>query len=354
MRAIATLARRLPAPGEDVGGGLQLSTSQAFQFNRAGLEMPDLQRRSPLGREARIVNMTELGKALTELDSPPVKAMVVYNSNPAAIAPNQNLVLRGLRREDLFTVVLEQFQTDTADYADILLPATTFLEHTDLYFAYGHYYLQLARPVIDAARRSALECRRISRARVAHGLRRRLFPRLRRRHDSRRCSDSGHPFLGWHHARASRRGAFRSAQCFRAGHALSAVRARRIRHASGKCEFGAEASRLHAARRIAARRRQSASNVSAGIGFFEKRRQHEFDLRQSRPAWTGKLRCCICIATDAGARGIHAWRSCARVQRSRQPDPQGRSGRHGSAGGGPRARRRAGRNSPRTAATPTR
>src|SRR5205807_2270610 len=87
---------------------------------------------------------------LTELDNPPVKAMVVYNSNPAAIAPNQNLVLRGLRRDDLFTVVLEQFQTDTADHADILLPATTFLEHTDLYLAYGHHYLQLARPALPA------------------------------------------------------------------------------------------------------------------------------------------------------------------------------------------------------------
>ena len=133
----------------DVGGGLQLSTSQAFHLNRAGLERADLQWRS-LGREARLVNMTELGAALTTLDRPPVKALVVYNSNPAAIAPNQNVVLRGLAREDLFTVVLEQFQNDTADYADILLPATTFLEHTDLYLAYGHYYLQLARPALPA------------------------------------------------------------------------------------------------------------------------------------------------------------------------------------------------------------
>jgi anaerobic selenocysteine-containing dehydrogenase len=92
--------------------------------------------------------MTELGKALTQLDEPPVKAIVNYNSNPAAIAPNQNLVRRGLLRRDLFTVVLEQFQTDTADYADILLPATTFLEHTDLYLSYGHYHLQLARGVV--------------------------------------------------------------------------------------------------------------------------------------------------------------------------------------------------------------
>jgi anaerobic selenocysteine-containing dehydrogenase len=76
--------------------------------------------------------------------------MVVYNSNPGAIAPDRNAVLGGLGRDDLFTVVLEQFRTDTADYADILLPATTFLEHTDLYYAYGHYYLQLARPALAA------------------------------------------------------------------------------------------------------------------------------------------------------------------------------------------------------------
>ena len=149
VRAISALPA-LTGSWREVGGGLQLSLSQAFHVNKAGLEMPELQLRSALGREARIVNMTELGKALTKLNQPPVKALVVYNSNPAAIAPNQNLVLKGMRREDLFTVVLEQFQNDTADYADILLPATTFLEHTDIYFAYGHYYLQLARPVLPA------------------------------------------------------------------------------------------------------------------------------------------------------------------------------------------------------------
>ena len=146
IRAVLALPA-LTGSWKDRGGGLVLSTSQAFQFNRAALERPDLQQRS-LGREARIVNMSELGRALTELADPPVKALVVYNSNPAAIAPNQNRVLRGLRREDLFTVVLEHFQTDTADYADLVLPATTFLEHADLYLAYGHYYVQLARPAI--------------------------------------------------------------------------------------------------------------------------------------------------------------------------------------------------------------
>jgi anaerobic selenocysteine-containing dehydrogenase len=148
VRAVAALPA-LTGSWREIGGGLQLSTSQAFQFDRNALEMPELQWRSPLGREARIVNMTELGIALNSLDSPPVKAIVVYNSNPAAIAPNQNLVLRGFRRDDLFTVVLEQFQTDTADQADILLPATTFLEHTDLYLAYGHYHVQLARAAVN-------------------------------------------------------------------------------------------------------------------------------------------------------------------------------------------------------------
>jgi len=150
VRAIAALPA-LTGSWREAGGGLQLSTSQAFHFDRKALEMPELQMKSALGREARIVNMAELAKALTQLDSPPVKAMVVYNSNPAAIAPNQNQVLKGMRRPDLFTVVLEQFPTDTADYADIVLPATTFLEHTDLYLAYGHYHLQMARPVVEAA-----------------------------------------------------------------------------------------------------------------------------------------------------------------------------------------------------------
>lgn len=125
------------------GGGLLLSTSGAFAVNRAALERPDLQ-----PQPTRLINMSEFGDALTRLDSPPVKALVVYNSNPAAIAPDQNRVRMGLARPDLFKVVIEQFMTDTALAADYVLPATTFLEHTDLYFAYGHYELQLARPAL--------------------------------------------------------------------------------------------------------------------------------------------------------------------------------------------------------------
>jgi len=110
-------------------------------------------RSSPLGRAARTVNMIQLGHALMELgngesDGPPIKAIFVYNSNPAAVAPNQNAVLRGLRRQDLFTVVHEQFFTDTAQYADIVLPATTFLETKDVQGAYGHFYVQMSNQAI--------------------------------------------------------------------------------------------------------------------------------------------------------------------------------------------------------------
>jgi anaerobic selenocysteine-containing dehydrogenase len=134
---------------KEVGGGLQLSLSGGFQLNQSAIERTDLMLKSPLGRAARSVNMVELGKALTEVDDPPVKALVVYNSNPAAVCPEHNLVVRGLRREDLFTAVHEQFFTDTTDYADILLPATTFFEQKDLVKAYGHYFLQVSQQAID-------------------------------------------------------------------------------------------------------------------------------------------------------------------------------------------------------------
>jgi len=131
------------------GGGLQLSTSGAFPWDKQAVERPDLMRASPLGRAARVVNMSLLGQALTELDHPRVHAMFVYNSNPAAIAPDQAQVLKGMAREDLFTVVHEQFFTDTADYADMVLPATTFLEHKDVQGAYGHYYVQISNQAIE-------------------------------------------------------------------------------------------------------------------------------------------------------------------------------------------------------------
>jgi anaerobic selenocysteine-containing dehydrogenase len=110
--------------------------------------MPELMQSSQLGRVARTINMTQLGEALTLTNDPPVKALFVYNCNAAAVAPDSTRVLQGLRRDDLFTVVHEQFFTDTTDYADIVLPATTFLEHKDLMGAYGHLFAQISSPAI--------------------------------------------------------------------------------------------------------------------------------------------------------------------------------------------------------------
>jgi molybdopterin guanine dinucleotide-containing S/N-oxide reductase-like protein len=146
-RAVAMLPC-ITGSWKEVGGGLQLSTSGAFGLRREALELANLMQ-TALGRPARMVNMVELGKALNSLQNPPIKALFVYNSNPAAVCPNHNEVIRGLLRGDLFTVVHEQFFTDTTDYADVVLPATTFFEHKDLQAAYGHYYLQISNQAID-------------------------------------------------------------------------------------------------------------------------------------------------------------------------------------------------------------
>jgi len=143
IRTIACLPAVVGA-WRDYGGGVLLSTSSMFPLNFQALERPDL---SPSG--TRTVNMTQLAEALHgELPGPAVKAFYVYNSNPAAVAPDQRRVLEGLRREDLFTVVHEQFPTDTVDFADIVLPATTQLEHFDLHTAYGHHWVQVNQPCI--------------------------------------------------------------------------------------------------------------------------------------------------------------------------------------------------------------
>ncbi|HXU35998.1 MAG TPA: molybdopterin oxidoreductase family protein [Blastocatellia bacterium] len=142
VRAVSSLPA-LTGSWRDAGGGILLSTSGMFAFDQNVLERPDLIPGNP-----RTINMSRLGEALTEAD-PPVRAIYVYNSNPAAVAPDQSKVLTGFQREDLFTVVHEQFQTDTADYADILLPATTQLEHRDMVKPYGHYYLVYNEPAIQ-------------------------------------------------------------------------------------------------------------------------------------------------------------------------------------------------------------
>jgi anaerobic selenocysteine-containing dehydrogenase len=143
-RTLACLPALTGAWAEPHGGAL-LSSSQAFTFDFNVLERADLMPR----KAPRAINMIQLGAALTDPAlAPPVRALYVYNSNPAAICPNQSLVLRGLAREDLFTVVHEQVLTDTAHYADLVLPATTSMEHLDLYRSFGQLTLQLAKPVL--------------------------------------------------------------------------------------------------------------------------------------------------------------------------------------------------------------
>jgi len=143
VRAISLLPV-LTGDWELVGGGMQLSCSATF-----GIKESHFNHHEWIPPGTRTINMSRLGEALTETNDPRVRAIVVYNSNPASIAPDRERVLAGLPRDDLFTVVLEQFQTDTADYADVLLPATTQLEHDDLHKAYGHLYLMYNRRSID-------------------------------------------------------------------------------------------------------------------------------------------------------------------------------------------------------------
>jgi anaerobic selenocysteine-containing dehydrogenase len=142
MRTIACLPA-LTGAWRDAAGGLLLSSAGTYPIDRAALERPDL-----ISGRPRTINMSTIGDALTGSIDPPVKAIVVYNSNPVAVAPESEKVIAGFAREDLFTVVIEHFQTDTADYADILLPATTQLEHLDIHSSYGHLYWIFNNPAI--------------------------------------------------------------------------------------------------------------------------------------------------------------------------------------------------------------
>jgi anaerobic selenocysteine-containing dehydrogenase len=147
VRAIACLPALTGAYGRP-GGGCLAGTSSAQAFDLGALTREDL-----LARPTRVVNMNRLGEALTALQ-PPVRSLYVYSSNPAAVAPDQNAVLRGLARQDLFTVVHERFMTDTARWADVVLPATSSLEHPDLYRAYGHYCVQRAEAAVPPVGKS--------------------------------------------------------------------------------------------------------------------------------------------------------------------------------------------------------
>ena len=141
VRTVACLPALVGAWRDPAGGAL-LSTSGTYGIDVNALERPDLIWNNP-----RTVNMSAIGDALLDAD-PPIRALCVYNSNPVAVAPDSRKVIEGFARENLFTVVLEQFQTDTADYADIVLPATTQLEHYDVHKSYGHLYALANNPAI--------------------------------------------------------------------------------------------------------------------------------------------------------------------------------------------------------------
>jgi len=141
-RTIACLPA-LTGAWRDAAGGIVLTTADFYGFDHAALERPDLL----AGRRPRVINHSRLGEALTSAE-PPVRATIVYNNNPVAVCPDSEKVIAGFSREDLFTVVMDHFQTDTADYADIVLPATTQLEHYDVHKSYGHLYVLANNPAI--------------------------------------------------------------------------------------------------------------------------------------------------------------------------------------------------------------
>jgi anaerobic selenocysteine-containing dehydrogenase len=146
-RAVACLPALIGA-WRHRAGGLLLSSSGMYPVNKEALQRPDLL----AGKAPRTINMSTIGNDLLRSASPEfgpkIEALVVYNSNPVAVAPESAKVVQGFAREDLFTVVLEHFQTDTADYADYLLPATTQLEHWDVHLSYGHTDVMLNQPAI--------------------------------------------------------------------------------------------------------------------------------------------------------------------------------------------------------------
>ena len=256
-------------------GGLLLSSSGWPRVRRAALERPDLL----AGRTPRTINMSTIGDDLLRGASaqfgPRIEAVIVYNSNPVAVAPESPKVVRGFSREDLFTVVLEQFQTDTADHADIILPATTQLEHFDVHTSYGHTYVMVNEPAVAPLG----EARPTARSSAA----------WRRRWDSR-TAVSATPTNRWAHRR-SRTTSISRRCAATAGCAWRWLR-RRSRTVAFRQPMGARNSaarsgggRIHATLRIASIRPGAGRALSARDDFTAGAAFPEFELRQrAQPA----------------------------------------------------------------------
>ena len=382
VRAIVMLPA-LTGAWKHRGGGAQLSTSGGFNWNEDALRRPDLALHSPLGRLARTVNMSTLGLALekqgprdeksgdrgtkgprdqkneqTAFDvlsgGPDVHALFVYNSNPGAIAPNHNAVVRGLRRDDLFTVVHEQFFTDTTDYADYVLPATTFLEHTDAQGAYGHYFVQWSHQAIEPVGESRSNVWLFSRLAQRMGFDEECFrdspeEMIRQALGANGTGHStnpgmehitvdelkakGHVPLSFH-----REPETTPFQPYVAGRAAYAVRQSRVLLGDARRAGVGSAPRLFAAGGIALGRGSEA--LSHGIARPQERQLHELDLCQSRgPSQNGSAQ-----GGQAGdpSRGCESawhcrWRPRAHLQRSRRTPPDGAAERQPARGSGCRA-----------------
>ena len=235
----------------------------------------------------RTINMSAIGDALLDARDPPVRAIYVYNSNPVAVAPDSSRVVAGFARDDLFCVVHEIFQTDTADYADILLPATTQLEQIDVHNSYGHLYVLANNPAIAPHRRSAAEHRGVPPPRRADGLHRSVLQRKRRGRSRAPRSARNDVRARGHRLGYAEGGRLAAAQ--RAA-AVRAVRARAaFRRASGKCEFWSRRARgagrrsaagVRAAARVGGVQSGARRALSAGVALAAGAQLPEFVVRQ--------------------------------------------------------------------------
>ena len=322
VRAITCLPA-LTGHWRDAAGGVVLSTGDWYGMNLAALERPDL-----IPNRPRTINQSALGDALTAAN-PPVRAIYVYNNNPVAVCPDSQKVIAGFRREDLFTVVHEIFLTDTADYADIVLPATTQLEHYDVHKSYGHLYVLANSPAIAPRGRGQAQQRSVPAARGAHGLYRRLLQRFGRGHlpPGAGVVESAHGRDRMERAEGAGMAAAQCACPLRPvcrGKFPHAFRKVRILERDGEEHGHGPAARVHAAARIGAKRAAARAEVSACLHLAAGAQFPQLQLRQSGVCAEGSRRTLSGHPSGRRRSARHRrWRSGAHLQRARLVRGQG-------------------------------